>query len=87
MDFNEFTDKYSSGLTEVYKELLAPYKDRPVTLLEIGVYKGGSLLFFQELLPQAKIYGIDILPRPEVVADQAIITKVLDQNDTAGLII
>ena len=43
----------------IYERLLAPYRDEPLTLLELGVHKGESLLFWRELLPAARIIGID----------------------------
>jgi len=82
----ELTDKIGSGLATIYKELLKDYQDKPITFLEIGVWKGGSMLLFEELLPAAKIYGIDILDRPEVLKDSKVITRVIDQNDTGALV-
>ncbi len=32
------------------------------TMLEIGVYRGGSLATWKELFPKAKIYALDINP-------------------------
>lgn len=43
----------------VYRHLLDPLKDEPITLLEIGVYQGGSLRLWRELLPKARIIGLD----------------------------
>jgi cephalosporin hydroxylase len=44
----------------IYRELLAPYRlANSVTMLEIGVNKGGSLAAFAEFMPRATIYGID----------------------------
>jgi cephalosporin hydroxylase len=33
---------------EKYEEILAPYRDRPITLVEIGVESGGSLAMWAE---------------------------------------
>ena len=79
------TDKYTSGLDKVYTSILKGYANRPITLLEIGVYEGGSMLFFEDMLPQATIYGIDILDRPACLSESKVLTSVIDQNDTAGL--
>lgn len=85
MDKVIMTDKFTSGLDKIYEKLLSVYKDKPITLLEIGVWDGGSMLLYEQLLPMAKIYGIDILERPECLKDSKVITRVLNQNDTEGL--
>lgn len=47
----------------LYDRYLARYRGTPVRMLEIGVYKGGSLHLWREYLgPQAVIFGIDINP-------------------------
>lgn len=52
------TDK-ASYLAD-YAELFSGLTDQPVKLLEIGVYRGGSLELWKETFPLgSKIYGID----------------------------
>ncbi len=54
--FDRFkTDKLVHGYALLYAAVPEDIK----TLLEIGVHKGGSLLAWQELFPQAEIYGLD----------------------------
>lgn len=60
----ELFDKYQSdkgeiGYGEVYENLFAPFKDKLVYLLELGVYAGGSLRAWQEYFTNAAIIGID----------------------------
>lgn len=58
------TDKASDhSYAELYDLLLAPYRERPINLLEIGIYQGGSLLMWQHYFPDAIISAIDIDPR------------------------
>lgn len=46
---------------EHYQELLGPLRDRPIRLLEIGVYRGASLELWRKYLhPATVIVGIDI---------------------------
>lgn len=55
-----FTDKdtiHSYGLT--YQELFEPIRDSVRTVLEIGVYKGGSVNLYHDYFHNAIIYGID----------------------------
>ncbi len=56
------SDKWQLYLEE-YERLLAPYRDRPVRLLEIGVQNGGTLEIWAKYFPQAKVLiGCDIDP-------------------------
>ena len=45
---------------EVYHEHLSKMKDDRITLLELGVAEGKSLLYWRDGLPQAGIVGLDI---------------------------
>lgn len=54
--------KYDSYF-EAYEELLHKYVGRPVTIVEVGVFNGGSLFMWREYLgPSARIIGIDLNP-------------------------
>jgi hypothetical protein len=48
---NRYTDRYDI----VFKSLIS----KPITLLELGVYKGGSLLLWRDYFPSGTIVGID----------------------------
>ena len=56
------TDKLENGLLDEYCRLLAPYKDREATFLEVGTWNGGYLEFLKHNFPSAKIHGADIVP-------------------------
>ena len=57
------SDKWSSYLP-VYDRLFAPYRDLPLSLLEVGVQNGGSLEVWSRYFARArKIVGCDINPR------------------------
>jgi hypothetical protein len=43
-----------------YSELFGKFEKEPITLLEVGVYKGGSLRLFEEYFINASIIGYDI---------------------------
>lgn len=45
-----------------YEPLLAPYRDLPINLIEIGVADGGSVRMWERWMPRAQIVGIDISP-------------------------
>lgn len=50
----------------IYDRLFSPYrqKNRPLTMLEIGVGRGGSLEIWKKYLPEgSQIHGVDIDPK------------------------
>lgn len=55
------TDK-GEGYLRVYERFFYPLKNAKVNLLEVGVYKGGSLLLWRDYFPNGNIVGIDINP-------------------------
>jgi hypothetical protein len=49
---------------EIYERHFSPYRNTPVKMLEIGVFKGGSLELWREYFGEtATILGIDINPK------------------------
>lgn len=78
-------DKWT-GYLAVYDWLLKPYRDRPVSLLEIGVNNGGSLEVYAKYFDQAKILiGCDIDERCRQLdfADSRIKVVIGDATSTA----
>ena len=48
---------------QVYDELFAPYRNKAITFVEIGVFDGGSLQVWKKFFgPQSRIIGIDLNP-------------------------
>jgi len=59
----KITDKWNLYIEE-YERIFAPYRDRAIRLLEIGVQNGGSLEIWSKYFPNAgKIIGCDIDPK------------------------
>lgn len=54
------TDKVRHGFTQVYAQALAPLRESARSLLEVGVFLGGSLLMWRDFLPHATIHGVDL---------------------------
>lgn len=49
---------------DIYDRHMSKYRDKAPVILEIGVYKGGSLQMWEKYFGKdAKIYGIDINPK------------------------
>jgi len=47
---------------DVYEQHFAPLRKLPITLLEIGVHRGGSLKTWRDYFPLGLITGLDINP-------------------------
>lgn len=79
------SDKWSSYLAE-YDRILNEYRDRSVSVLEIGVQNGGSLEIWSKYFPHAvKLVGCDIDPRCAGLSyeDSRIAVVVGDANSDA----
>jgi hypothetical protein len=56
----------------IYESAFRPYRDRPIRMLEIGVFQGGSLAMWRKYLhPESVIVGIDIDPETKQYDDPA----------------
>ena len=57
------TDKYDLGyLDNIYDDLFKKYLGKPISFLEIGIQRGGSLQLWEEYFDKSsQIYGMDIL--------------------------
>src|SRR6478609_6710458 len=75
------TDKssLSHSYAQYYEMFFAPYRNEPITLLEIGVYGGASMNAWKEYFPKANIYGADISYHPELNQDRVFMLEA-DQN-------
>jgi len=46
-----------------YAKLLAPYRGKDITFVEVGIFSGGSLFMWREFLgPQARVIGVEFNP-------------------------
>jgi hypothetical protein len=55
------TDKFDThAYLDIYSEILQPYINKEGSLLELGVFRGGSVLLWSTLLEKFKIVGVDI---------------------------
>lgn len=69
---------------EIYHRHLARFVDRAPSLVEIGVYSGGSLAMWQHYFgPGAHIHGVDIQPDCRVYASDHVTIHIGDQGDRA----
>lgn len=67
---------------EAYDNHFARFRNKEVTILEIGVSQGGSLQMWKDYFgPQAKIYGIDVDPRCKEFEEENIEIFIGSQSD------
>lgn len=59
LDVKYGSDKLD-GYLRFYRPVLDYYKNQIANLLELGVHRGGSLLFWRDYMPQAIVTGVDI---------------------------
>lgn len=67
---------------DVYHRHFARYRGTEFTIVEIGIYHGGSLQMWREYFgPRARIVGVDVNPRCATLAEPGIEIVVGDQAD------
>lgn len=71
---------------DVYHRHLAPYRGRDLTLVEFGVFHGGSLRMWRDYFGgRARIIGVDIDPRCAQLAEPGTEVVIGDQEDRGFL--
>lgn len=65
----------------IYDAHLYHLQDKPLKMLELGIYHGGSLYTWKKYFPKASIIGVDIDPNCAKWADDNIVIEIGDQND------
>jgi len=73
---------------QIYEDRLGPLRDRPIRMLEIGVFRGGSLEMWKGWLhADSVIVGLDIDPgcRQYEQADRGMHVRIGDQSDAEFL--
>jgi hypothetical protein len=80
------TDKIENRLLDEYQIAFRDLFDKPIRLLEIGIFRGGSLQLWDTVFrhPETRIVGID-LRIPPLKCSPRVVASVCDQNDTEGL--
>ena len=71
---------------DIYHRHLARFRGQAVTLLEFGVFHGGSLQMWKHYLgPAARIVGVDIAPICKTLEEEQISIRIGDQEDRGFL--
>lgn len=80
------TDKTQSfGYAENYERHFGHLRDKPVKILELGVYHGGSLLMWNEYFQLGRVVGLDLDPNPLKIMPERVSFYQGSQDDTALL--
>ncbi len=81
------TDKASQfhNYLNFYESFMAPLREQPITLLEIGVFRGASLATWAEYFPNAKIIGVDIQPSAKQFRTDRVHIELADQSNLQHL--
>lgn len=67
---------------DIYERHLAKFRGKPVRMLEIGVFGGGSMSMWREYLgTECHIYGVDIDPSCKAYEDERTTIFIGDQSD------
>lgn len=85
---DKFDENHSfAGLSylDVYEKYFVQFKDKTVSLLEIGVRDGASLRTWKSYFKKGNIYGIDIDPRCKAFEEKRIQIEIGSQDDDAFL--
>ncbi|MGY1807345.1 class I SAM-dependent methyltransferase [Blastococcus sp. SYSU D00669] len=70
----------------IYTRHFSPYRGRPVRILEIGIYRGGSLDMWEWFFgPQVTLVGIDIDEDAKAASDPRHVVEIGDQTDAEFL--
>jgi hypothetical protein len=73
--------KWSTAL-DAYQRHFAEFIGKPLSLVEVGVQSGGSLLMWQNVFgKQVKLYGLDINPQCKKFQDTNVDIIIGDQGD------
>jgi 23S rRNA U2552 (ribose-2'-O)-methylase RlmE/FtsJ len=67
---------------DIYERHFARFRNKEMTILEIGVSQGGSLQMWKNYFgPKAKIYGIDVNPKCKDLEEENIKIFIGSQSD------
>jgi limonene-1,2-epoxide hydrolase len=67
---------------DVYHRHFSRFRGRPMTIVEFGVFHGGSLQMWRDYFgPQARVVGVDVNPRLQDLGEPGIEIVIGDQSD------
>lgn len=87
LGIENMTDKNSivHNYLDKYEFFLSKFRDAEFTLLELGVFHGGSLRMWKTYFPRAQIVGVDIEPSCQLSIEHRIKIEILDLSRVENL--
>jgi 23S rRNA U2552 (ribose-2'-O)-methylase RlmE/FtsJ len=82
---NYETDKQLSGYIPIYDRFFQSLINQKISLLELGINKGGSLKLWRDYFPNGQVTGIDINPPKNIEFGERINIFQANQTDTIAL--
>jgi hypothetical protein len=71
---------------DVYHRHFSKFRDHPITMIEVGIFNGGSLRMWRNYFgPKSTIVGVDINPECQKYAEPGIDIVIGDQGDRVFL--
>ena len=70
---------------EVYEKFFSPFREKPARLLEIGVFKGGSIDLWKNYFKELFYIGVDIDPNCKKYEEPGVNIEIGDQENTEFL--
>ena len=71
---------------DTYQTILAPFQGKAISLLELGVHSGHSLLLWREFLPDARITGLDMRTPPDNIAGLENVTYIRGRQEDEAVL-
>lgn len=71
--------------SKMYDKLFAPFQDKSISLLEIGINRGGSVRVWEEYFSEASLYAIDVRLRCSQEASARTTVDMVDQSNADAL--
>ena len=71
---------------DTYQQLLEPFQGRPISLLELGVHSGHSLLLWREFLPEARITGLDLRDPPDNITGLENVAYICGRQEDSAVL-
>lgn len=76
-----FMSKWDHYL-DIYDQYLSKYRNKPVVILEIGIFQGGSLKLWKEYFgPKAQIFAVDVNPDCKKYEEEGVTIFIGSQSD------
>ncbi len=78
-------NKFEHNYLNKYEFFFNPWKDRSFSLLELGIFRGGSAQMWEQYFRNATIHCVDVMPQCEQFETKRIKTHIMDLGNIDNL--